>query len=90
MMYLVITTLVAVFKAEKDYLIETDAVRLNIIKTYKLLFSLIELPSIKMLALILFTVKVSIVQNMNILVDVIFPLKNYFSKFIRKTKYIFF
>lgn len=71
-MYLVITTLVAIFKAEKDHLIETDAVRLNIIKTYKLLFSLIELPSIKMLALILFTIKVSIVQNMNILIDVIF------------------
>lgn len=61
-MFIVVTTLVALFKSEKDYLTETDAVHPSITKTYKLLLSIIKLPNIKMLAIILLTVKVSAIQ----------------------------
>lgn len=54
-----VTTLVAIFKTEKDHVTDTSAeVRLSIVKTYKLLFRVITLPSIKMLTIILFTVNV--------------------------------
>lgn len=58
--YMVITTLVAIFKYEKDYLTEFDAINLGILKTYMLLFSIMKLPSIKMFTIILFTIKVSV------------------------------
>ncbi|KAL4098375.1 hypothetical protein QTP88_023000 [Uroleucon formosanum] len=57
--YIVTTTLVAIFKYEKDYLSELDAIDLNIAKTYMLLFSIMKLPSIKMFAIILLTIKMS-------------------------------
>jgi len=58
-LYIVITTLVAIFKYENDYLTELDAADLSIVKTYMLLFSIMKLPSIKMFAIILLTIKVS-------------------------------
>lgn len=68
--YIVITTLVAIFKHEKDCLSELDAVDLSIAKTYMLLFSIMKLPSIKMFAIILLTVKMSFCS-----VDAAFKLK---------------
>ncbi|XP_029343305.1 acetyl-coenzyme A transporter 1 isoform X2 [Acyrthosiphon pisum] len=68
--YIVITTLVAIFKHEKDYLSELDAVDLSIAKTYMLLFSIMKLPSIKMFAIILLTIKMSFCS-----VDAAFKLK---------------
>jgi len=63
--YIVITTLVAIFKYEKDYLTEFDAINLGILKTYLLLFSIMKLPSIKMFTIILFTIKVSVFFLLN-------------------------
>jgi len=63
--YIVITTLVAIFKYEKDYLTEFDAINLSILKTYMLLFSIMKLPSIKMFTIILFTIKVSVFFILN-------------------------
>lgn len=63
-MYIAITILVAIFKTEQDYVLVTDtstADRLSIVKTYKLLFRIMKLPSIRMLALILLTSKVGII-----------------------------
>lgn len=54
------TTLVAIFKSEKYYVPDPGDVDLSIIKTYKLLFSIIQLPSIRRFAIILLTIKVSI------------------------------
>lgn len=56
---MIITTLVAIFKHEKDNLTKSDAANFSMIKTYKLLVDLIKLPSIRKLALILLSVKVS-------------------------------
>lgn len=56
---MIITTLVAIFKHEKDNLTKLDAANFSMIKTYKLLVDLIKLPSIRKLALILLSVKVS-------------------------------
>lgn len=57
-MFIIVTTLIAIFKSEKKNVTESD-VDLGIFKTYKLLFSIMKLPNIKMLAIILLTVKVS-------------------------------
>lgn len=55
-----VTTLVAIFKTEKDFVTDTGAaVHLSIVKTYKLLFRVMKLPSTKMLVLIVITVEVS-------------------------------
>lgn len=60
-----VTTLVAIFKTENDYVTDTGAaVQLSIVKTYELLFKIVKLPSIKMLVLILVTVDVGILHNM--------------------------
>ncbi|KAE9541831.1 hypothetical protein AGLY_003822 [Aphis glycines] len=68
--YIVITTLVAIFKYEKDYLTEFDTINLGILKTYLLLFSIMKLPSIRMFTIILFTIKMSFCS-----VDAAFRLK---------------
>lgn len=62
-MYMIITTQVAIFKTEQDYVSDANtAVRLSIVKTYKLLFRVMKLPSIKMLVIILLTSKVGIIH----------------------------
>jgi len=59
-----VMTLIAILKTEKDHVTDTSTeVRLTIVKTYKLLFRVISLPSIKMLTIILFTVNVCIAKN---------------------------
>jgi PAT family acetyl-CoA transporter-like MFS transporter 1 len=58
---MIITTLIAIFKSEKKNIAEPE-VDLGIFKTYKLLFSIMKLPNIKMLAIILFTVKVNTIK----------------------------
>lgn len=60
-MFIIVTTLVAMFKSENKKITEPD-VDLSVIKTYKLLFSIMKLPSIKMFAIILLTVKVSYIK----------------------------
>lgn len=57
--YIIVTTLVALLKHENSVLIETNTViNFAIIKTYKLLLSIMRLPNIKKFAIILLTVKV--------------------------------
>lgn len=58
---MVVTTLVAIYQTEIDHVTETGVpIRISIFKTYKLLFRILKLPSIKMLAIILLTVFVSV------------------------------
>lgn len=59
-MFMVVTTLVAVFKYEKDYIPDPDDIDLSIIKTYKLLYRIIKLPNILTFVFILLTIRVSI------------------------------
>lgn len=62
-MYIIFTTLLAIFQSEKYYIYNPDDVNLGIIKTYRLLFNIIKLHNIKKLAIILLTIKVSIIRN---------------------------
>ncbi|XP_050521728.1 acetyl-coenzyme A transporter 1-like isoform X2 [Daktulosphaira vitifoliae] len=56
--FLFATTLVAIFKHEKDQSVEADHHHLNIVQTYKLLGDIMRLPSVKSLSIILLTAKV--------------------------------
>lgn len=61
--YFIVTTLIAYFTYENDCLNDSDfTYDGNIVKTYKLLFSLFTLPNIKRFAIILITIKVSILN----------------------------
>uniref|UniRef100_A0A2S2P6J7 Acetyl-coenzyme A transporter 1 n=1 Tax=Schizaphis graminum TaxID=13262 RepID=A0A2S2P6J7_SCHGA len=55
---MVITTMIAIFKTEKDNTQEDGYVRLNISKTYSLLWDIIKLPSIRILATALLTARI--------------------------------
>ncbi|KAE9538631.1 hypothetical protein AGLY_005730 [Aphis glycines] len=57
-LFILITTLIAIFKKEKDNRLEDDHVKLNIIQTYSLLWDILKLPSIQLLAIALLTAKI--------------------------------
>jgi len=54
-----ITVLIAIFKNEKDYLIEDNETKLTIFQNYTVLWDIIKLPSMKVLAIALLTLMVS-------------------------------
>jgi PAT family acetyl-CoA transporter-like MFS transporter 1 len=56
---MLITTLIALFKKEKDNRLEDDHVKLNIFHNYLLLWDILKLPSVRIMALILLTAKVN-------------------------------
>lgn len=58
-MFILITTLVGILKKEKDINRLTDSqVKINVLQNYKLLWDIFKLPSIRVLALALLTMKV--------------------------------
>lgn len=58
-MFILITTLVGIFKREKDNTrLEDGHVKINVLRNYKLLWDVFKLPSIRVLALALLTMKV--------------------------------
>jgi len=59
---MLITTMIAIFKKEKDNTLEDGYVKLNISKTYSLLWDIMKLPSIRILAIALLTARVNIVK----------------------------
>lgn len=54
-----ITTLIAIFKSEKDCLLEDDHEKLNTFQNYSLLRDIFKLPSVQQFAIALLTVKVN-------------------------------
>lgn len=61
--------MIAIFKTEKDNTQEDGYVKLNISKTYSLLWDIIKLPSIRILAMALLTARVNIIKlNLKLLV----------------------
>lgn len=60
------TTLVAIFKHEKDQLAQQDSLDLNLYQTYRLLGNIMKLPCVKTLSIILLTSKVFTKINTNI------------------------
>lgn len=59
-MTLVITSIVAIFKKEKDSRLEDGYVNINVFQNYKLLWDILKLPRIRVLALALLTTRVNI------------------------------
>lgn len=55
---MIITTLIALFKKEKDNRLEDNHVKLNILQNYSLLWDILKIPSIRVLAIALLTSKV--------------------------------
>jgi len=60
-LFTLITTLIAIFKKEKDNRLEDDHVKLNIVQNYSLLWDILKLPNIQLLAIALLTASVNIV-----------------------------
>lgn len=54
-----ITTLIAIFKNEKDFTLEDNEIKLNIFQSYILLWDIFKLPSIRIMAIALLTWMVS-------------------------------
>lgn len=63
---MLITTLIALFKKEKDSRLEDDHVRLNIFQNYLLLWDILKLPSVQIMALMLLTAKVNLLLKTNL------------------------
>ncbi|CAI6365998.1 unnamed protein product [Macrosiphum euphorbiae] len=57
-LFMLITTMIAIFKKEKDNTLEDGYVKLNISKTYSLLWDIMKLPSIRILAIALLTARI--------------------------------
>jgi len=49
-LFILISTLIAIFKKVKDNRLEDDHVKLNIVQNYLLLWDILKLPSIQILA----------------------------------------
>ncbi|XP_060866110.1 acetyl-coenzyme A transporter 1-like isoform X2 [Metopolophium dirhodum] len=57
-LFTVITTLIAIFKNEKDNRLEDNHIKLNTFQSYKLLWDILNLPSVKILAIALLTMMI--------------------------------
>lgn len=54
-----VTTLIAIFKEEKDHLLEENQIRLNVTQNYRLIWDILKLPGIRILTLALITARVN-------------------------------
>ncbi|XP_026823340.1 acetyl-coenzyme A transporter 1-like [Rhopalosiphum maidis] len=68
--FMSITTLIAIFKREKDCSLEDDHLKLNTLQNYRLLWDICKLPSIQIFAMALLTVKIGFAAT-----DSVSPLK---------------
>lgn len=57
--FIIATTLVAIFKHEKNDSDHPDSLDLNLYQTYRLLGDIMKLPSVKSLSIVLLTAKVN-------------------------------
>lgn len=62
MLFIMVTTLVAVLKKEKDCTLEDNHVKVNVLQSYTLLWYILKSPYVQILGIILVTVKVNIVK----------------------------
>lgn len=54
------TTLIAIFKKEKDHLLEENQLEINVAQNYRLIWDILKLPGIRKLTLALITARVNI------------------------------
>lgn len=59
--FIAVTTLVAIFKCEKDRSTNPKFVHIKTIQMYKLLYQIMKLTNVKNLVIILFTIQVKII-----------------------------
>lgn len=57
---ILITTLIGIFKREKDNRLEEGHVKINVLQSYQLLWKIFKLPNVRVLAIALLTMKVNI------------------------------
>ncbi|VVC28211.1 Major facilitator superfamily domain,Acetyl-coenzyme A transporter 1 [Cinara cedri] len=78
--FILITTLLWIFKKEKDIKLNDSAKKINIIQSYKIVWSILKKPSVRILVIILFTVKISFVATDHLtilkLIDLGIPKEN--------------
>lgn len=67
-LFILITTLIAIFKKEKDNRSEVDHLKINIIQNYSLILDILKLPGIKLLTLTLLTAKVKIILQDSVII----------------------
>lgn len=61
-MLISLTTLIWIFKKEKDHRLENNYIQLSIIQNYKLFWDILKLPNIRILLIALVTMTVNIIQ----------------------------
>lgn len=54
-----VTTLIGIFKKEKDAQLEENHIQLSIVQNYKLIWDILKLPSMRVLIIALMTMKVN-------------------------------
>jgi len=59
--FILLTTLIGIFKKEKNNTFEDDHEKIKVVQNYLLLWDILKLPSIRILAIILITSKVIII-----------------------------
>lgn len=64
--FMVVTTLVAIFKHENSRSANPKFVHIKIVQTYKLLFRIMKLSNVKNLVIILFTIQVKVIFEYNL------------------------
>jgi len=70
--FILVTTLVGIFKKEKDNSFEDDHEKINVIHNYVLLWDILKLPNVQILAIILITAKVNIIKLIFIVLFIFF------------------
>jgi len=60
-LFILITTMIALFKKEKDNTFEDDSEKIKVVQNYFLLWDILKLPSVRILAIVLITSKVIII-----------------------------
>lgn len=66
-LFMTITTLIAIFKNEKDNRLEDNHIKLNTFQNYKLLWDILNLPSVKILAIALLTMMIGFASTDSVL-----------------------
>lgn len=64
LIFICVTTLIAIFKKENDCRLEFEHVKLNVTQNYSLLCDILKLPSIRILAVALLTAKVNMIEDL--------------------------
>lgn len=60
--FILLTTLIAIFKKEKDSTLDDDYLELNVVQSYSLLWNIFKIRNVQILAVALLTAKVNTIK----------------------------